>query len=387
MSIDNRATRQSQSIVNASLASKVDCNQHSACRMSPVIGLEIHAQLQTHEQALLRVQHAVRRPAQHATPVPVCLGLARRAAGPQPAGGGARRARRRSRSAAPCTRRRSSRGRTTSIPTCRRAIRSRSTTGRSRPTGRSSSSARGATRARRHHPRPPRGGRRQVAARGAARLRSHRPRSTSIAAACRSSRSSAIRTCDRPPTRRECFSRLRAILVATGVTDGNMEEGSLRCDANVSVRPAATHGARRQDRDQEPQLVPQRAARARVRDRAADRACSSRAAASSTRRGCGIRRAAGPSSMRSKEEAHDYRYFPEPDLPPLQIDAAWIERAARQRCPSCPMRAGAASSRSTRFRSTTPACSRSRPRWRTTSRRSRPRRATRRRRATGSWAS
>ena len=36
----------------------------------------------------------------------------------------------------------------------------------------------------------------------------------------------------------ECFSRLRAILVATGVTDGNMEEGSLRCDANVSVRRA-----------------------------------------------------------------------------------------------------------------------------------------------------
>src|SRR5215210_5690798 len=43
----------------------------------------------------------------------------------------------------------------------------------------------------------------------------------------------------------ECFSRLRAILVATGVTDGNMEEGSLRCDANVSVhRPAAPYGVK-----------------------------------------------------------------------------------------------------------------------------------------------
>ena len=43
-----------------------------------------------------------------------------------------------------------------------------------------------------------------------------------------------------PADAAECFSRLRAILVATGVTDGNMEEGSLRCDANISVRRAGT---------------------------------------------------------------------------------------------------------------------------------------------------
>ena len=57
-----------------------------------------------------------------------------------------------------------------------------------------------------------------------------------------------------------------------------MEEGSLRCDANVSVRPAGDDGLRRQDRGQEPQLVPPRPARARVRDRAADRRCVATAA-------------------------------------------------------------------------------------------------------------
>jgi len=116
----------------------------------------------------------------------------------------------------------------------------------------------------------------------------------------------------------------RAIVVYLDVCDGNMEEGSLRCDANVSLRPrgAAELGTKveiknlnsfRNDR------VERIVQETRLWD--ADHG--------DTR------------SMRSKEYAHDYRYFPEPDLVPLQIDRRWVEeiraelpelpRARRQR--------------------------------------------------------
>ena len=119
-------------------------------------------------------------------------------------------------------------------------------------------------------------------------------------------------------------------LVYLGVCDGNMEEGSLRCDANISLRPRAASRARHQGRDQEHELLPQRAA-----------------TRWSTR--CGARRARWTPgerivqetrlwdadrgytrSMRSKEFAHDYRYFPEPDLPPLDLLDALGGRDARR---------------------------------------------------------
>ena len=130
------------------------------------------------------------------------------------------------------------------------------------------------------------------------------------------------------------FSRLRDTLVWLGVNDGNMEEGSLRCDANVSVRRTgeATLGTKAEVKnvnsfrylqkaieyevDRQIELL-QRGGRVEAETRLWD---------SSTGR---------TSSMRSKEEAHDYRYFPEPDLPPLVAGAARIE-AVRQTMPELP---------------------------------------------------
>ena len=68
----------------------------------------------------------------------------------------------------------------------------------------------------------------------------------------------------------DAFRKLREILIALGVNDGNMEEGSLRCDANVSVRPAGRDDARDEDGSEEHQLVPLSRESARVRDRPAD---------------------------------------------------------------------------------------------------------------------
>jgi len=122
---------------------------------------------------------------------------------------------------------------------------------------------------------------------------------------------------------------LRSLLEALGVSDVRMEEGSLRCDANISVRPAGVEGLgvkveiknlnsiRSLERalrfEQERQVTALEAGEPLVQetrhwDEAAGRTVP----------------------LRSKEEAFDYRYFPEPDLPPLRPDPAWVEQIRAQ---------------------------------------------------------
>ena len=122
----------------------------------------------------------------------------------------------------------------------------------------------------------------------------------------------------------EYAKALHALVVWLGICDGNMQEGSFRCDANVSVRkPGAELGTRREIKNLNSFRFLQQAIDFEVQwqiDRIED--------------GLAIEQATvlfNPDSgetraMRTKEDAHDYRYFPDPDLPPLLIAPEWIER-------------------------------------------------------------
>ena len=126
----------------------------------------------------------------------------------------------------------------------------------------------------------------------------------------------------------EFFSRLRAILVWLGVNDGNMEEGSLRCDANVSVRPEGTStlGTKAEVKNLNSFRFVQKALEYEI-GRQIEILEGGGRVVQETRLWDSA--AGATSSMRSKEEAHDYRYFPEPDLPPLVVDAARVASIAK----------------------------------------------------------
>jgi aspartyl-tRNA(Asn)/glutamyl-tRNA(Gln) amidotransferase subunit B len=127
------------------------------------------------------------------------------------------------------------------------------------------------------------------------------------------------------PDAAEFFSRLRGILVWLGVNDGNMEEGSLRCDANVSVRPRGqtTLGTKAEVKNLNSFRFLQKALEHEIA-RQIDVITDGGRVVQETRLWDA---AAGRTvSMRSKEEAHDYRYFPEPDLPPVVVDGERIAR-------------------------------------------------------------
>jgi aspartyl-tRNA(Asn)/glutamyl-tRNA(Gln) amidotransferase subunit B len=121
-----------------------------------------------------------------------------------------------------------------------------------------------------------------------------------------------------------CFSRLREMLVTLGVNDGNMEEGSLRCDANVSVRPAGqpTFGTKAEVKNVNSFRYLQKALEFEIA-RQIDVIARGGRVRQETR--LWNSETGETASMRSKEEAHDYRYFPEPDLPPVFVSEAWID--------------------------------------------------------------
>jgi aspartyl-tRNA(Asn)/glutamyl-tRNA(Gln) amidotransferase subunit B len=124
------------------------------------------------------------------------------------------------------------------------------------------------------------------------------------------------------------FEHLRDILVWLGVNDGNMEEGSLRCDANVSVRPGgeAKFGVKAEVKNVNSFRYVQKALEYEIQRQievvqGGGRVIQETRLWDST--------TGRTFSMRSKEEAHDYRYFPEPDLPPLVVDEARIDQVRR----------------------------------------------------------
>jgi aspartyl-tRNA(Asn)/glutamyl-tRNA(Gln) amidotransferase subunit B len=132
----------------------------------------------------------------------------------------------------------------------------------------------------------------------------------------------------------EYMRALRTMVRYLGISDGNMEEGSLRCDANVSLR---LHGAEKLGTKAELKNIN---SFRNVRDAIEHEIRRQAAVLDRGEKIVQETRLWDPDrglsqSMRSKEQAHDYRYFPEPDLPPLEVDEAWKDRA-RKALPELP---------------------------------------------------
>ncbi len=137
-----------------------------------------------------------------------------------------------------------------------------------------------------------------------------------------------------PAEAREYLTQLKAILDYAEVSDVNMEEGSLRCDANVSLRPVGQKelGTRTELKNINSFKFVQKALEYEI-ERQAKVLDQGDAVVQETRLYDSTKGITFP--MRSKEEAHDYRYFPEPDLVPTVCDAAWID-SLRQSLPEMP---------------------------------------------------
>ena len=137
-----------------------------------------------------------------------------------------------------------------------------------------------------------------------------------------------------PEEARQYLIKLRSILQYLGVSTGNMEEGSFRCDANISIRPEGSSEslAKVEVKNMNSfKAVYQAMGYEAKRQRQA--VAEGKKLTQETR---GWVEAKGKTvSQRSKEYAHDYRYFPEPDLPPLTISREWVEEI-KARLPELP---------------------------------------------------
>jgi aspartyl-tRNA(Asn)/glutamyl-tRNA(Gln) amidotransferase subunit B len=137
-----------------------------------------------------------------------------------------------------------------------------------------------------------------------------------------------------PEEARQYLMKLRSILQYLGVSTGNMEEGSFRCDANISIRPIGTK-----------EYLPKVEVKNMNSFRAVYRALDYEAKRQQEvleKGGKLVQETRGwveqkgiTVSQRSKEYAHDYRYFPEPDLPPLVFSRSWVDEI-RSRLPELP---------------------------------------------------
>ena len=130
------------------------------------------------------------------------------------------------------------------------------------------------------------------------------------------------------------MKKIHSLVRYLGICDGNMQEGSFRCDANVSVRRKGTHefGTRTETKNLNSFRFVERAINYEI-ERQIDILEGGGSVVQETRLYDASKDETR--SMRSKEEANDYRYFPDPDLLPLEIDAAFLE-AVREELPELP---------------------------------------------------
>jgi aspartyl-tRNA(Asn)/glutamyl-tRNA(Gln) amidotransferase subunit B len=130
------------------------------------------------------------------------------------------------------------------------------------------------------------------------------------------------------------MKKIHTLVRYLGICDGNMQEGSFRCDANVSVRPKGSHefGTRTETKNLNSFRFVERAINYEI-ERQIDVIEGGGSVVQETRLYDANKDETR--SMRSKEEANDYRYFPDPDLLPLEIDAAFLE-AVREALPELP---------------------------------------------------